>query len=482
MHDSPTELERTDEAPAAAALERLVRRPIEACLPQTPTRIALESMRRLKIGAMVVVDDARRPVGILTLRDVVDRVALAAGALDAPIASVMTSDPVGLSRRASAYEAARLMVRKGVRHVLVLDADERVFGIVSERDLFGMQTTGVRHLSLAIKSADDVAEVEAYGRDVQALARTMVQQGAATGPLTAFISSLIDLLTERIVQIEFERAGLWGDVCWIVMGSEGRSEQTLSTDQDNGLVFRSRPGIADDAMRERLLPIARRINDALDRAGYRLCPGNIMGSNPQWCASFDEWRTKFSRWIDSGSPEALLHGAIFFDLRGLTGDIALAGELRAGLLEHAGKTPRFLHQMAGNAMRSVPALTRWTHDLAPDVAGRIDLKMNGATPFIDAARIMSLATGVDEVRTESRLRGAARKLGIADAEIDSWVAGFYLVQGYRLRHQLQCVGRGDTPDNLLAAGELNMLDRQVLRSGLNQGRLLQRRIALDYGL
>jgi CBS domain-containing protein len=138
--------------------------------------------------------------------------------------------------------------------------------------------------------------------------------------------------------------------------------------------------------------------------------------------------------------------------------------------------------MAGNAMRSAPALTRWTHDLAPGAGGRIDLKMNGATPFIDAARIMSLATGVDEVRTEARLRGASHKLGIADTEIDSWVAGFYLVQGYRLRRQFECISRGEAPDNLLAAAELNMLDRQVLRSGLNQGRVLQRRIALDYGL
>lgn len=482
MQDSPTEFQREDEAPAATVLERLVRRPIETCTAQTPTRRALEAMRRLRIGAMVIVDEERRPTGILTLRDVVDRVVLEAGALDAPVAAVMTADPAGLPLQSTAYEAARLMVRRGVRHVLVLDAEKRAAGIVSERDLFGMQTTGVRHLSLAIRSADDIAEVEAYGREVQSLARTMVQQGAATGPLTAFVSSLIDLLTERIVQIEFERADLWGDVCWIVMGSEGRSEQTLSTDQDNGLVFRARSGISDDTMRERLVPIARRINEALDRAGYRLCPGDIMASNPQWCASRDEWRTKFARWIDSGSPEALLHGAIFFDFRGLTGDLELAADLRTWLVAHACKTPRFLHQMAGNAMRSAPALTRWTRDLAPGPDGRIDLKMHGATPFIDAARIMSLGAGLDEVRTEARLRAASARQGIGHAELEAWIAGFYHVQGFRLRHQLACIGRAQAPDNLLVASELHMLDRQVLRAGLEQARLLQRRIALDYGL
>jgi CBS domain-containing protein len=471
-----------DPGPGAATLAGLVRRPVETCSPRTPTRHALETMRRLRIGAMVIVDAGRHPVGILTLRDVVDRIVLAPGALDAPIEVVMTPAPVGLPLDASAYEAARLMVRRGVRHVLVLDARACAVGIVSERDLFGMQTAGVRHLSLAIRSADDLAECETYGREIQALARTLVQQGAATGPLTAFISSLIDLLTERIVRIELERTDLAADVCWIVLGSEGRSEQTLSTDQDNGFVFRASTGASDDAMRERLLPVARRINEALDRAGYRLCSGNIMASNPDWCASADEWRRKFSRWIDSGSPEALLHGAIFFDLRGLTGALELAEELRAWLVAHAARNPRFLHQMAGNALRSRPALTRWTHALAPDAQGRIDLKMHGATPFIDAARILSLASAEDEVRTELRLRRASQRLGIPAGETEAWVAGFYLVQGYRLRHQLRCIDAGVAPDNLLPLADLNRLDRQLLRAGLDQGRLLQRRLALDYGL
>lgn len=482
MQSSPTEFGQADAAPATTPLARLVRRPVETCPPTASARTVIETLRRLKIGAMVIVDEEQRPLGILTLRDVVDRIVLEPGALDAPITAVMTQAPVGLERQSTAYEAARLMVRRGVRHVIVLDAHSRACGIVSERDLFGMQTAGVRHLSLAIKSADDVAEVETYGREIQALARTMVQQGAATGPLTAFISSLIDLLTERIVTLEFERAGVLDHVCWIVMGSEGRSEQTLSTDQDNGLVFRAPAGVGDETMRERLLPIAKRINAALDRAGYRLCPGNIMASNPQWCASVDEWRTKFSRWIDSGSPEALLHGAIFFDLRGLTGVQTLAEELRTWLVGHASKTPRFLHQMAGNALRTAPALTRWTHDLAPGGDGRIDLKMNGATPFIDAARIMSLAIGLDEVRTEARLLGAAKRLGIEPVEVDAWIAGFYHVQGYRLRHQLGCIERSAAPDNSMVVSGMHMLDRQVLRASLDQGRLVQRRITLDYGL
>jgi CBS domain-containing protein len=345
-----------------------------------------------------------------------------------------------------------------------------------------MQTTGVRHLSSAIRPATDLAEDEAYGREIGDLARRLVMQGAAVGPLTAFISSLIDPLTERVVTMELERSSVDATAaCWIVLGSEGRSEQTLATDQDNGIVFLPSANEHPDAVRARLLPIAQRINQALDRAGYRLCPGNIMAGNPECCLSVDEWRNRFARWIDSGGPEALLHGSIFFDLRPLTGNVALAQELRQWLLEAAPKNRRFLHQMAVNALQNRPALGLLQR-FSTDAAGRIDLKMNAAAPFVDAARILSLGAAVDEVRTDARLRASGLSLGIPGNEVEAWIAAFHQVQQHRLRRQVRCLEVGEAPDNRLAPGELHEFDQQVLRSALEQARMLQARLALDYGV
>ncbi len=462
------------------ALEQTIRAPAEACLAETPLRGALDAMRHRSIGSIVVVDDLRRPIGILTLRDVVDRVVLE-DRLDAPIETVMTRDPVCLGLTDTAYDAAVLMVRRGVRHVVVVDSGGRLAGVVSERDLFGMQTTGVRHLSDVIKSAADLPALEAFGREIQSLARRMLQQGTAIAPLTAFISSLIDLLTERIVQLELEAAGVQVEVCWIVMGSEGRSEQTLVTDQDNGIVFRLPAGSSAERIRDDLVPIAQRINRALDRAGYRLCPGNIMAGNARWCLALEEWRSRFADWIDSGSPEALLHGSIFFDLRALTGTLDLAHELRAWLVQRAAKNRRFLHQMAANALRNRPALNL-IQRFAKDDDGTVDLKLHGAGPFIDAARILSLAAGIDEVRTEARLRGAGARLGIPAAETDAWVNAFFQIQGYRLRAQAQQIAAGQPASNRLDPDALNGFDREVLRLALSEGRNLHRRLALDYEL
>jgi len=465
--------------PLALTLGQVMKRPPVACLPGETVRRSIETMRELAIGSMVVVDSDRIPIGILTLRDVTDRVVLEAGAVDGPIERVMTPHPVTLPVTETAYSAALAMIRHGVRHIVLVEGG-RLAGIISERDLFGLQSSSVRELSAAIKGAVDLDAIERFGRDINGLARKMFEQGVAIAALTAFVAALNDLLTEHVVQLEFAQSALEElRCCWILMGSEGRSEQTLATDQDNGIIFAATAGGSAESARAAILPVAQRINRALDRAGYRLCPGEIMASNPQWTLSLDEWRQRFERWIDSGSPEALLHGAIFFDLRPLHGDLALGRELRHWLMQHVPRNPRFLHQMAANALKNRPLLG-WLKRFAVDEEGRINLKLNGATLFVDAARIFTLAHGIDEVNTERRLRAAAPALRVPPREVDAWIAAFYHVQGLRLRRQADCMRQGLPADNRIDPYALHDFDRQVLVTAMEQARAIQRRIALDH--
>jgi len=465
--------------PLSLTLGQVMKRPPVACLPGETVRRAIQSMRELAIGSMVVVNSDRIPVGILTLRDIADRVVLESGAVDGPIERVMTPHPVTLPVTDTAYRAALTMIRRGVRHIVLVEGG-RLAGIVSERDLFGLQSSPLRALSAAIKGAANLEAIERFGRDINDLALKLYEQGVAVGTLTAFVAALNDLLTERVVQLEFASSELEGlSCCWILMGSEGRSEQTLATDQDNGIIFAVTPGRSAESVRAAILPVAKRINQALDRAGYRLCPGNIMACNPQWTLSLDEWRQRFERWIDSGSPEALLHGAIFFDLRPLHGDLALGGELRHWLMQHAPRNPRFLHQMAANALKNRPPLG-WLRRFAVDDEDRINLKLNGATLFVDAARIFSLAHGIDEVNTERRLRAAAPLLRVPPHEVDAWIAAYYHIQGLRLRRQADCMRQGLPADNRIDPSALHDFDRRVLVTALEQARTVQARIALDH--
>lgn len=457
-------------------VQSLLRRKPVWCHPDAKVAEVLRTMRQQRIGSMVVADDARHPLGILTLRDVLDRIALEPALLEAGIASVMTSPPLTAPIESTAYGAALTMVRHGVSHLVLTRADQ-LEGVLSARDLFGLQSASLRQLSTDIRGARDRSTIEALGHEIRALARRMLAQGVATSPLCAFIASLNDLLTQRIVDMEF--ATVAGAYCWILMGSEGRSEQTLVTDQDNGLIFEPVPGVPLEDTRAALLETSQRVNQALARAGYALCPGNIMAGNPQWCLTLEEWRNRFSHWIDSGSPEALLHGSIFFDLRPLHGQLDLAVSLRQWLNQHVTHNPRFLHQMTVNALRNRPPLG-WLRDFRRDKDGKMDLKLNGTMPFVDAARIYSLAHGIVETNTERRLAALAAPLKVASVEIDGWIAAYQHLQGLRLRTQSIALASGEAPDNRIDPSSLHDFDRSVLRLAFGQARRLQQRLAMDY--
>ena len=471
-----------DESRFARPLASLIRRAPLSVLPATPLADALAAMEAARVGSVVVTDAAMRPVGILTLKDVLARVTLAGVPLATPISSVMTPGPAALSADAPVADALVLMARQGIHHIPLVKAG-RLAGVVSEKDIFALRRLSVEGITSAITRSEDLTRLPMLAQDIGDLAHSLLAQGMDAENLTAIISSLNDRLTERIIALESEvdpaLAGLrW---CWLALGSEGRMEQTLATDQDNALIFAE----ADDAERAALLAFALRVNHRLDACGFPLCRGGIMASNPQWCLAAAGWQQQFTQWIDHGSPEALLNSSIFFDFRPLAGDAALALDLRTWLNQAARKNRRFLHQMAGNALRNRPPLGVVRDFVLSDDDAHphtLDLKLNGATPFVDAARIFALAAGSPQTNTAKRLREAAPALNIPDTELADWNRAFHFLQLLRLRHQHGQQRAGQTPNNHLDPDTLNPLDRRILKEALRQARKVQARLAMDYGL
>ncbi len=353
-----------------------------------------------------------------------------------------------------------------------------------------LQRLSVRELASAIRRAGDVPTLVQCAADIRALSHALVAQGVAAGQLTRMISSLNDQLTARILDLTAKTSTFPASrLCWLGMGSEGRNEQTIATDQDNGLIFVSRePGAAPDAFRERLLPFARAVNEALARCGYPLCKGGVMAMNPRWCASLDEWKAAFENWIDRGDPVSLLAACVFFDFRPLWGDAQLADALRADIAQHAHANARFLKQMSDNALANRPPLG-WFGELqaAADKTGveGIDLKMSGSVPFVDAARILALARGITATGTVERLEQAAAKGGLPASEARSFCDAFEYIQLLRLREQHRRAARegAAAPDgnpNLVPLAELSDLDRRILKEALRQARKIQQRLEVDY--
>jgi CBS domain-containing protein len=294
---------------------------------------------------------------------------------------------------------------------------------------------------------------------------------------------LNDRLCQRILEVE-RKKHQWDGIswCWLAFGSEGRFEQTFSTDQDNGIVFMAHDAAGPDSVRARLLPFARDVNAGLDACGFPLCKGEVMASNPRMCLSLDEWTARIRGWVVTPAPNDLLNASIFFDLRPLHGDAKLAAALRDCIHPLARANPAFLRLMAENALESRPPLgllRDFVTTDAPELAHSVNLKLNGARPFIDAARIYALAHGIPQTNTAERLRTARSRIGMAAPECEALVHAFFIVQAHRLRNQAT-LKPGDEAANRIDPDHLNPLERRILKAALQQARSLQSRLALDY--
>lgn len=466
-------------------LRQLLKRQAVTCLPDTPVKSALQAMQDEHVSSMLVTDAGTRVLGIFTLHDLLDRVALSHCDLDTPISQVMTPNPLALPAEAMAHEAALMMARHGFGHVCVVERG-RLLGMISERDIFSLQRVGIASLGQAIARASSIEQLVPLGLDIHRLVEQMLAQGASVEQLTRLIAALNDNLTRRVITLVVEQCEkTLPPFVWLAFGSEGRSEQTLKTDQDNGILFQNVPGHSNDELRKALLPVAKRINEALAECGFPLCPGNIMASNPECCLNPEEWHARFDRWIDQGTPEHLLKSTIFFDFRPLYGDAEQVEPLRQSLLEKTEKNSRFRRQLAENAMRIRPPLGlfgefRLAH--GGEHPHTLDLKVQGLTPFVDAARIIALAHKIGETNTEERLQAAAEQKVLRQADVDAWLEAYHYIQLLRMRTHRQQAKQGKVLSNRLDPDSLNELDRRILKEAFRQGRKLQNKIALEYQL
>jgi CBS domain-containing protein len=453
-------------------LRELVLKPPVGVAADTPLARALGLMQEHGIGSVVVLDAAGGACGILTRHDIVGRVTLPGLPLQTPISQVMSAPVQVIDSARTAHDASLAMSRHGIRHLPVVDG-ARVIGIVSERDLFALQRLSLEHVSSSIRRADDLPALQAAAREIRRFARSLLGQDVGARRLTELISHLNDLLTERLLRlIAAEQQVELDNACWLAFGSEGRAEQTIATDQDNGLVFDSAEPKRD---RPALLAFALRVNHALDACGYPLCRGNVMASNPECCLTRDEWCHRFEGWIEQGAPRDLLDASIYFDFRPLAGRADLAQPMRDLVTRRARALPRFVKQMADNALGHRAPLA-WHGGIA---GARVDLKMQGTAIFVDAARLYALAHGVAQTNTRARFEALAPLMHAPPAEAQGWIAGFEFLQMLRLRTQIDD-GEARANPNLLELATLNDIDRRTLKESLRVAHRLQQRMELDY--
>jgi CBS domain-containing protein len=433
--------------------------------------------------ATIIIDDESRPIGIFTIRDLLRKVIVPGMDLYMPIEKAMTPSPKTLPVSALGYEAALMLAEAGFHHI-VLESDGILAGTVSERELFSLQRVSLSQINAQIKLADSIGQLQECHRDIRLVAESMLIQGVNADQMTQIISTLNDQVISRALDLEFPLLALEGiNACWIALGSEGRHEQTLTTDQDNGIIFEAPAGMSADRAREIILPLAEKVNQALDLIGFPLCKGNIMAMNPDCCLSFKEWQVRFGRWITEPTPEALLKASIFFDFRYLYGEVRLSDQLRVWLADAVKGQARFFHLLVENAMLRTPPLgffRDFVVDDHPDCPSSLDIKTSGVTLFVDAARVYGLAHGVTRSNTRQRMMMAGDYRKWPHSEVNAWLDAFSFLQSLRIRHHYELNRNGAASHNRLNPYGLNNLDRKFFLESLRQAGKLQKQLSADF--
>ncbi|WP_336368493.1 putative nucleotidyltransferase substrate binding domain-containing protein [Marinobacter sp. C2H3] len=460
-----------------------LRNPI-VCSPDLPVNKAVARMHENSVGSIVVTDDHRHPIGIFTLRDLRTLVAEGTAPLDAPIRQVMTREPCRLPAEADAFEAAMIMAERHFAHLCVVDGDDRLIGVVSERDLFSLQRVDLVNLARTIGTAPHLKTLVSLRADVSRLVDTMLAHGADSGQVVKIITTLNDVTVRRVLELNLKANDPGITFTWLTFGSEGRQEQTLLTDQDNGMLFQVPEGMTEDGVRERLLPFARKVNDDLAECGFTLCKGNIMASNPKLCLSGAEWDDWFVRFIDASTPQNLVYSSIFLDMRAVFGPTEPLDHLLDRVLVRIRKNALFQKMLAGNALQRRPPLTlfRTFRYVTDGDRQALDLKRQGLAPFVEAVRVFALANGVAAANTLERMDDLARK-GVFDAkDANAWKEGYSLIQAIRMRAHQEMLAREEPLTNLIHPDDLNPLDRRILRESFRQAQRLQQKLELTYQL
>jgi CBS domain-containing protein len=438
-----------------------------------PTTTVAEAALAMRAGHHSCALVTSRPEGIVTNGDLA-RVVAERRPSDTPVQSVMSSPMHVLPAAAPLIRALLLMLDEGIEHVPVIRGG-RVAGVVTDVDVIRRQSVS------PLLVADRIRRVGAGGShdpaladlstDVAGVAASLLADGVDGLRIATVVASLRDALTIRMLQLaERELGRPPGPYAWLALGSQGRMEQVLHSDQDTALAFAEHTGEAG----EYFAALAERVTDGLAAAGVRRCPGGFMAT--AWCRPLGEWQRTFRGWLDEPDAQSLLDAQVFFDLRPVAGGLNVAVLDRA--VGRGRNRPGIQLTLAQAARRFAPRTGRFGH-VRLDRLVPAELKMRGTVPIVLLGRLYGLAAGSSEPTTAGRLRAAAAANLISADTADTLLDAYAVLLSIRLTMELR--GRAGDPDPGKAVfTALSAPQRRELQGALRTVRTALRASALTH--
>jgi CBS domain-containing protein len=445
------------------------RRPVSLTATSS-VREAATSMDAEKVGCLLITGEDGKYIGLITDRDLRTKVVSKALDYATPVSRIMSSPLQTIPAHTLCFDALLEMMKRRVHH-LVLEKRGEIMGILSGHDL--MVTTGSSPLALVreITSVQNIEDLYDISLKSPRVVSSLIYEGAKASNVTRMITLINDYILDRLLDLLQEELGPPPvPFCWMLMGSEGRREQTFRTDQDNGLIY-AEPADDDQAAECQVYfrNFATMAIEHLVACGFPRCQGGIMASNHTWCQPYSVWRKYFDTWITEPEPKEVLNATIFFDFRGGYGDFDLANRLRSHLMQKVKGQEVFLRYLAKDTLTTPSALT-FFRNFAVEKEGehkdKLDIKHKGLVPFIDYARVMSLKSGVAETNTLGRYQLLEQNQIISHSMYQDATQAFEFQMQLRLLHQQMLHEEGLEPDNFIDPEQLSDMERRTLKETL----------------
>ena len=459
-------------------------RDVVVCRMDTSIQRLSRIMTARKVTASLVASDTSEIIGIITDHDLRERVLAENIDLNAPIHTIMSAPLTKISENALIYEALMRMEEKGVRHLAVEDQNGQIVSVIDSKSLIQFQRYGpivlLREISRS-KTPDEVAQC--CERTIP-LVKTLMDSSARPRHVTYMLASICDAATEKLIQLALDELGPPpAAFAFIAMGSQGRQEQTLLTDQDNGIIFSAAPDLHPEEVTDYFLRLGAKVCDGLNRADYQYCRGNVMASNPRWCRSLPDWLSSFDEWIRTSEPQEIIDLSIFFDFRTVYGDAELTHELRRYINNALLNEPALFHHFAQNALMFKPPFRLlgniYLGTGATEHSGEINLK-DAMMPMVSFARLYALRHQVNQTHTLERIETLAERNVILAASRDEIITAYDFLMQLRLQNQLSAIQTGRPLQNIIHPGKLGYIQHELLKQAFAQIAAVQKKVSYDF--
>ncbi len=432
-------------------------------------------------SSILVRNEEGKMIGIVT--DVVLRERVVAGNLspDIAVSEVMSSPLIHVEETALIFEAVLLLQERGIKHLAVRDKNGDVVSVISNEELLDVHRYSAAFLIEEIREARSVEDISASRERLPRIVKALIDSGAHAKNITRIITTVSDTILGRLIDFAIEQAGEPPvRFAFISLGSEGRGEQTLVTDQDNALIFEDVGEGESTSVHAYFQKFSTTVCTWLDQVGYDFCTGNVMAMNPEWCQPISQWKQYFTRWITESSPEDLMEVSIFFDFRCLYGDDRFVDELREHISSRAENKAAFLYQLAQNSLLfKVPI----------DFFGKIAVESGGDHPntfnikhamaqIVGFARIYAVNYSIESTNTLQRIDILFEKNVLNKVTHEEIVEAYNYLMQLRFRHQVSMINRGEPPDNHVNINELTHMEKELYEKIFGQVNRLRKRLSL----